>query len=407
MSPWIAVVGIGEDGLDGLAPANRALVESADVLAGGARHLAKALKSTALRIDWRNGLEAGIEALAAHRGKRVVVLASGDPLNFGIAANIIERFGADAVRVIPGPSAFSLAAARMGWSIPDVECLTVHGRALETANLHLVPGRRLLVLSWDGKTPAALAKLLTARGFGASPITVLEHMGGPKENRVAGRADRWTHVSCADLNTVAVECVAAPDARIFSRVPGLPEDAFEHDGQITKREVRAATLARLAPLPGDVLWDVGAGSGAVAIEWLRAERSAEAVAVERDPTRAARIGRNARALGVPRLRVVEGAAPAAIEDLQPNPDAVFLGGGVAEPELLEACWNSLALGGRLVANAVTLAGEARLLAFRAENGGALTRLAVARAEPVGSRDALRPLMDVLQFSAVKGRGKPS
>ncbi|MGH6660648.1 MAG: precorrin-6y C5,15-methyltransferase (decarboxylating) subunit CbiE, partial [Rhodospirillales bacterium] len=279
MSPWITVVGIGEDGLQGLAPASRALVEKADVLAGGTRHLAKAKACDATRIDWRDGLEAGIEAIAAHRGKHVVVLASGDPLNFGIAANLIRRFGVEAVRVIPAASAFSLAAARMGWSIPDVECLTVHGRALETINLHLVPKRRLLVLSWDGGTPAALAKLLATRGFGTSTITVLEHMGGSKEKRLSGRADEWTRESCADLNTVAVECVAGPGVKIFSRVPGLPEDAFEHDGQITKREVRAATLARLMPLPGQVLWDVGAGSGAVAIEWLRAERSAEAVAV--------------------------------------------------------------------------------------------------------------------------------
>ena len=402
MNAWITVVGIGEDGLAGLAPASRALVEKAEVLAGGTRHLAKAPKTAAtIRIDWRDGLDAGIEAIAAHRSKSVVVLASGDPLNFGIAANLVRRYGAEAVRVIPAASAFSLAAARMGWSIPDVECLTVHGRALETVNLYLVPGRRLLVLSWDGGTPVALARLLAGRGFGASTITVLEHMGGPQEKRLAGRADEWARERCADLNTVAVECIAGSDAKIFSRVPGLPEDAFEHDGQITKREVRAATLARLMPLPGQVLWDVGAGSGAIAIEWLRAECSAGAVAVERDPARAAHIDRNARALGVPRLRVVEGEAPAALHGLQPKPDAVFVGGGVAAPRLLEACWQALGPGGRLVANAVTLEGEARLIAFRANHGGELVRIAVARAEPVGSLDAMRPLMDVLQLAVVK------
>jgi len=331
-----------------------------------------------------------------------VVLASGDPLNFGIAANLIRRFGADAVRVIPAASAFSLAAARMGWPIPEVECLTVHGRALETVNLHLVPGRRLLILSWDGTTPAALAELLTARGFGASAITVLEHMGGPQENRIDGRADRWSHDACADLNTVAVACVAGAGAKVHARVPGLPDDAFEHDGQITKREVRAATLARLMPLPGQTLWDVGAGSGAVAIEWLRAEHCAEATAIERDPGRAQRIGRNARALGVPRLEVVEGEAPAALHGLSPKPDAVFVGGGVAQPGMLEAGWTALAAGGRLVANAVTLEAEARLVAFRADHGGELVRISVARAESVGRLQTMRPLLDVLQYSAVKG-----
>ncbi len=402
MNAWITVVGIGEDGLQGLTPASRALVEKADVLAGGTRHLAKAPKTAAVRIDWRDGMEAGIGALAAHQGRRVVVLASGDPLNYGIAANLIRRFGADAVRVIPAASAFSLAAARMGWSIPEVECLTVHGRALEAVNLHLVPGGKLLVLSWDGTTPAALAKLLTARGFGASAVTVLEHMGGPKENRIDGRADRWSHDACADLNTVAVACIASADAKVHARVPGLPDDAFEHDGQITKREVRASTLARLMPLPGQTLWDVGAGSGAVAIEWLRAERCAEAVAVERDPRRTQRIDRNARALGVPRLKVVEGEAPAALHGLSPTPDAVFVGGGVAQPGTLEACWAALAPGGRLVANAVTLEAEARLIAFRADHGGELVRISVARAEPVGRLQTMRPLLDVLQYSAVKG-----
>jgi precorrin-6Y C5,15-methyltransferase (decarboxylating) len=404
MSAWITVVGIGEDGLDGLSPANRALVEKADVLAGGARHLGKAPKTAAVRIDWRDGLDAGIEAIAGHQGRRVVVLASGDPLNFGIAANLICRFGAAAVRVIPAAGAFSLAAARMGWPLAEVACLTVHGRALEAVNLHLVPGRKLLVLSRDGKTPAALARLLTACGFGASAIAVLEHMGGPKERRIDGRADRWRRKSCADLNTVAVDCVAAPSARFYARVPGLPDDAFEHDGQITKREVRAATLARLMPLPGQTLWDVGAGSGAVAVEWLRAEGSAEAVAVERDAERAERIGRNARALGVPRLKVVEGEAPAALRELSPRPDAVFVGGGVARARMLEACWRALKPGGRLVANAVTLEAQARLIAFRADHGGDLVRISVARAEPVGELSALRPLMDVLQFAVVKERG---
>jgi precorrin-6Y C5,15-methyltransferase (decarboxylating) len=401
MSAWINVVGVGEDGLDGLAPKTRQLVETAEVLVGGKRHLAKAPKGKATRIDWKEGFESAFDRIAASKNRRVVVLASGDPLHFGIGARLIERFGGSAVAIIPAPGAFSLAAARMGWSIPDTDCFTVHGRPPEGAILHLAPGRRLLILGEDGKTPAKLAALLSRQGYGESRITVLERLGGVDENRIEGVARDWKHKKAADLSTIAVECMAGPGARVFSRAPGLPEEAFEHDGQITKREVRAATLARLAPLPGQALWDVGSGSGAVAIEWLRAERGTAAVALERDRKRAARIERNAQNLGVPHLKVVAGEAPAALEKLSPAPDAVFVGGGVASPGVLETCWRRLSPGGRLVANAVTLEAEQSLLNFRAAHGGEFIRIAVSRARPVGRLDALAPLMDVMQLALVK------
>jgi len=407
MSRWLTVVGIGEDGLDGLAPKVRRLVDAAEVLVGGDRHLSKAPASKALRIDWTDGFDSAFAEIAKHNGRRVVVLASGDPLNYGVGGHLIRRFGADQVNVIPTPGAFSLAAARMGWSLPDIDCFTVHGRPLAGANLHIQPDARLLILGEDGGTPRKLAALLTARGFGASRITVLAHLGGADENRVDGVARDWTHARSADLSTIAVECLAGPGAKVYSRAPGLPEDAFEHDGQITKREVRAATLARLMPLAGQVLWDVGAGSGAVAIEWLRAAPGTAAVALERDPARAARIERNAANLGVPQLKIVTGEAPAALTDLSPGPDAVFVGGGVAAPEILETCWRALKPGGRLVANAVTLEAEARLVAFQAEVGGELARVSVSRAQPVGRRSALQPLMAVTQLAATKDRGDRS
>ena len=286
MSPWITVIGFGEDGLEALSPVARALIDGAEVLVGGERHLAKVPPGDAQRMSWGSGFAATLDEIAKLKGRRVTVLASGDPMDYGAGTALACRFPTSEMTVVPAPGAFSLACARMAWSRPDVETLTVHGRPLEKLLYHVAPGTRLLVLSQDGDTPAVIAALLSANGYGPSPMTVLEHLNGTEEKRLEGIAEDWSHPRCADLNTVAVECRAGPGARLLSRVPGLPDDAFEHDGQITKREVRAATLAALVPLPAQMLWDIGAGSGAVAIEWLRAERSAGAVAIERDPARA-------------------------------------------------------------------------------------------------------------------------
>ena len=401
MSARITVVGIGEDGLDGLTSKARGLIDEAEVLVGGERHLSKVPLCGEQRIDWDGNFDAAFDKIEKMKDRRVVVLSSGDPLHYGVGVNIVRRFGADQVNVIPAPGAFSLAAADLGWPLADVKCLTVHGRALEAVTLYLTPGRRLLVLSWDGETPEKLAGLLTARGFGPSRITVLGNLGGDDETRTEGTAEKWTGETVPDLNTIAVECVAGDGADVLSRVPGLPDDAFEHDGLITKREVRAATLARLMPLPGQTLWDVGAGSGAVAIEWLRAEPSAKAFAVERDPKRAAVIARNAANLGVPELKIVEGEAPGILSGIETVPDAVFVGGGVSVPGLLEACWDALSPGGRLVANGVTLEAEQRLLFFQNEFGGDLTRMAVSRAAPVGRLQTFQPLKQVTQLVTIK------
>jgi precorrin-6Y C5,15-methyltransferase (decarboxylating) len=257
-----------------------------------------------------------------------------------------------------------------------------------------------LVLAEDGRTPAIVARHLCERGFGRSPMTVLEHMGGPRERRVDGTATDWPGVPVADLNTIAVECHAGPDARLVPRVPGLADSLYEHDGQLTKREVRAATIAALMPLPGQRLWDVGAGCGSVAVEWLRAEPTTEALAVERHAGRRAMMARNALAFGVPRLAIVAGEAPAALADL-PSPDAVFVGGAVAVPGVLGACWSALRPGGRLVANSVSLQAETRLLAFRDEHGGELVRIAISHADAIGRMTVMRPAMPVLQYAGTK------
>lgn len=400
MSTWLSVVGIGEDGLAGLSDAARAVIEDAELLVGGDRHLGLVPPSPADRLQWSQPFDATMARIAAWRGRHVVVLASGDPLCYGVGAVLARYFSKDEMRILPQPSAFSLAAARLAWPLDGCVSLSLHARPIDGLRLHLASGARILALTTDGDTPAQVAMLLRESGWGPSIMTVFEHMGGPRERRIDGTAESWSAGPVAALNSLAIECRAGPQARVLSRLAGLPDDAFEHDGQITKRAIRAATLAALAPAPGELLWDVGAGCGSIAIEWLRANRDLHAVAVERDPVRCAFNARNAAMLGVPHLRIVQGTAPAALNDL-PMPDVIFLGGGGSDPALWDALWHALRGGGRLVANVVTLEGEAQLMRFHAHHGGELTRFSISRAEPIGGYHGWRMLMPVTQLAVIK------
>jgi len=404
MKTWLSVIGIGDDGLTGLSPAARTLVETAQTLVGGARHLAMMPGGGAERIVWRQPLSDTIADIEARRGTRVAVLASGDPLWYGVGTVLLRHFRREEMTIVPQPSAFSLAAARLGWTLAECTSLSLHARPLDSLRLHLAPGQRCLVLSEDGTTPRLVAGLLAASGWGPSRISVFEHLGGPREAVWHGTAQDWGERESADLNTIALECEMMPGARALSRLAGLPDDAFEHDGQLTKREVRAVTLARLAPLPGETLWDIGAGSGSIAIEWLRAIPGGAAIAVERDPERAATIARNAASLGVPGLQIITAAAPRALGQIPAElapPDAVFVGGGIGEAGLLPALWEALRPGGRLVANVVSLDGERAVLEWQARHGGELVRISLSRSEPLGGHQAWRPLPPVTQLAATK------
>ena len=409
MNPWLSVIGIGDDGPAGLSPAARTLVETAETLVGGARHLAMVPGGGAARLLWRQPIERTIADIGARRGTRVAVLATGDPLWYGVGTLLLRHFRREEMTIVPQPSAFSLAAARLGWALADCTSLSLHGRPLDSLRLHLAPGRRCLVLSEDGTTPRRVAELLAASGWGPSRISVFEHLGGPREVAWHGTAQDWgeresADLNTADLNTIALECAMMPGTQALSRLAGLPDDAFEHDGQLTKREVRAVTLARLAPLPGETLWDIGAGSGSIAIEWLRAIPDGAAIAIEENPGRAATIARNAAVLGVPGLRIIADAAPRALGKIPPElapPDAIFVGGGVAQPGLLEALWAALRPGGRLVANVVSLEGEQAILAWQARHGGELARIALSRPEPLGGHHVWRPLLPVTQLATTK------
>jgi precorrin-6B C5,15-methyltransferase / cobalt-precorrin-6B C5,C15-methyltransferase len=397
---WLSVVGIGEEGLAGLAPAARVLIDDAEVLVGGARHLAMVPADGRERLTWTSPLSALIDNIVRRRGTRICVLATGDPMHYGVGVALTRRIPAEEMTIVPSPSAVSLACARLGWAVADIAALTLHGRPLELLNAYLQPGARLIVLSEGAETPTAVAGLLRAHGYRMSRMRVLEHMAGPQERIVAGTAETWQASDIAEFNTIAIECIADANVPIMPRVPGLPDSAFHNDGQLTKREVRAITLAALAPVPGQLLWDVGAGCGSVAIEWMRTHPSCRAVAIERDAARRRHIADNAAALGVPGLDIVAGEAPKALQAL-PKPDAAFVGGGLSGEGVLESCWSALKPGGRLVANAVTIEGEAALAAWQGRTGGALTRIAISRTEPIGVYHGWRQSMPVTQLAATK------
>lgn len=404
MSTVVTVVGIGADGWAGLAPTSQAALRTAEVVLGATRQLAYLPDEVGgERVPWPTPLVPALSGLLAqHANRSVALLATGDPMFYGIGATLVRELPALRLRVLPHLSSAALACARLGWPADEVEVVSAVARPLDAVRALLAPGRRLLVLSAGQDTPAELARLLVDAGYGPSRLAALSRLGGPQEKAVTGTAAAW--VATADqhdaLNLVAVACAQAPGTRVLGRGPGLPDDAYEHDGQLTRREVRAVTLSRLVPLPGRLLWDVGGGAGSIGIEWMRAERSARAVSIEERPERAARIAANAAALGVPDLEVVTGAAPDALKDL-PAPDAVFVGGGAGDPGVLDACWRALGPGGRLVVNAVTLQTEALVVARHAELGGDLVKLALSRTAAVGAFTLWRPQAPVTQWTVVK------
>ncbi len=397
--PWLTVIGIGEDGMAGLSAAARRLIEEAAVIIGGDRHQQLTGEVTAEQIGWPSPFDAMIETMQRHRGQRIVVLVTGDPLWYSVGARLLKAIPADEIAFHPQLSAFQWAACRMGWSLADVETLTAHGRPTEQVIPYFWPGARLIILTAGSETPGEVARLLATRGYGDSPITVLANLGGPQERRIEGTAAEWAAEDpAADIppfHTLAVVCEGEPRP-LLSRLPGLPDEAFAHDGVMTKREVRAMSLARLMPARGEVLWDIGCGCGSVGVEWVRAAPEALAIGIDQRADRLALAAENAKTLGTPKLTLVEGAAPEALAGL-PAPNAVFIGGGLGR-ETVAAARSALKLGGRLVANGVTLETEALLIALHGEMGGDLTRIAIERARPVGGLTGWRPAMPVVQWS---------
>jgi precorrin-6B C5,15-methyltransferase / cobalt-precorrin-6B C5,C15-methyltransferase len=397
---WLSIIGIGEDGLDGLSPAARTLIAQASLIVGGRRHLSLVAAVTKSEtLVWPSPPQVAFPAILAHRGASVCVVATGDPFFYGIGSLLARDVPAEEILCLPGVSSFSLAASRLGWAVQDCTLVTLHGRAIERIIPHFQPHARILALSWDETTPKRLAELLVRHRLGDTRITVCEAMSGPRERLRQATADDFALEGIDPLNLVALEFTAAAQGRIIPLAPGLPDAWFEHDGQLTKQDVRAVTLAALAPRQGEMLWDIGAGSGSVGIEWMLACPANRTVAIERDPVRAERIARNAAALGVPDLSIVEGSAPGVLQGL-PQPDAVFIGGG-ATRGTIDSAWAALPGGGRIVVNSVTIETQAELIHRLKTLGGSIKTIQIAHVDAVGGFHAMRPAMAVTQWSTTK------
>jgi precorrin-6Y C5,15-methyltransferase (decarboxylating) len=390
--PWLTIIGIGEDGLAGLSDASRKALSNAETVFGGERHLALADVGSRGRA-WPVPFDADI--VLSCRGRPTAVLASGDPFWHGAGAGLAEKLAAGEWIAYSAPSTFSLAAARLGWRLESVVCLGLHAAPVERLVPHLAQGARIICLVRDGKAAGDLAKWLSDHGWGASALWTLAALGGPREAIAEHCAASFAGDLPGNLVAVAFEARGAPG---IPRSSGLADDLFVHDGQITKRPVRALALSALAPRPGERLWDIGAGSGSISVEWALCGGAAVAVEVRED--RAANIRNNAASFGLEhRITVIMGKAPEALAALE-APDAVFIGGGL-DGAMFDAVWSYVAPGARLVAHAVTLETEALLGELHLRHGGEMMRVEIAHAGPLGryrSWEAARP---VLQWSAVR------
>ena len=395
---WLNVIGFGEDGVFGLSPSARAAIVSSGAIVATSRFHSMVNHDTAERIVWPSPFDVMVRRLVSLKPKNPVVLVTGDPLWYSAGARLTRLLPPDEIIFHPHLSSFQYAACRLGWSLADCETLTVHGRAATQIIPHFCPSNRLLVLGHSRSTPKTISSLLCENGFGDSRMTVFAHLGGDNERRFDGLAKSWRH-RVPDFHILAIECQKNP-VSWYPRV-GLPDSAFLHDGQLTKREVRAMTLMNLSPYPDAVLWDIGAGCGSVGIEWMRSSRGAVAVAIEKNPKRAGYIRRNSKRLGVEKIQIIESSAPGCLGKKIPEPDAIFIGGGLLTRDLFKKCWSRLRLGGRLVVNVVTIESENFLVDLRSRHGGELVRLGVSRCESLGGMSGYRPLMPVTQWSVTK------
>jgi precorrin-6Y C5,15-methyltransferase (decarboxylating) len=401
--PWLDIIGIGADGLASLTPVKQKLLADAEIIITAQRIADLLVNASDAQIHiWPKPFDAMMDKLLTWKGKKILVIATGDPMWHGVGSIIARHLPADEFTVDPSPPAFSLAAARLGWPLSSVETLTLHGysRPSELIIPFIQPKTRLISLTSGSKTVHEVAAHLVRLGYGQSIIHVLEDMGEATDNHITFAAQDIPDTPFSDFNTIAIQCTPDSDAPVLPRTPGLPDDAYEHDGQLTKRDVRAITLAALAPSPGQLLWDIGAGCGSIAIEWMRPHLWNRAIAFEAKANRAEMIARNAKALGTPYLQVVAGHAPETLKGQQ-QPDAVFIGGGMTVDGVFATAWQALKPGGKFVANAVTTQAIQFLYEKHHNLGGELVELSTSKLLPLGSKTVMRPALPVLQWRGTK------
>ena len=399
-APWITVIGIGEDGIESLNESSKSIIKHADTIIGGKRHLKMIPYNIPDQLEWLSPLVDTIPLIEKRRNKRVVILATGDPMHFGIAVTLQKYFNPDEMQVLPALSALTLACARLMWPIDKVKYISLHGRPSESVRSYFAPGHKLVILAHDSNTPKFVAEALCDSGYEKSKITVLENMSGKTERQTTELASKWNLTDISPLNTIAVDCIESVKSKRYFMGLGLRDRAFENDGQLTKREIRLLTLGALTPRPGALLWDIGAGSGSIGIEWLLINNGVKAIAIEKDTNRAERISNNAVALGVPHLKVVNDDALQIVHTLPP-PDAIFIGGGIGAIGLVEACWDLLKPNGQLVANCVSIENERHLIEWHNRLGGDMTRINISRGSSAGAYKLWKSLTPVTQWAVKK------
>ncbi len=399
-TPWLTIIGIGDDGFDSLNEIAHHAITNATLIIGGDRHLQFLPKTiTCKLLRWSSPIQTSIDKLLTHQGQPVCILASGDPLCHGIATTLLRSIPLAEMQIIPSLSAFTLARSRLGWSNTEVETISLCGRDPAFFRAALYPNAKLLILSSDQHTPNIVCDRLTEWGYGDADITILEHLGGSKENQLHTIARQRVTKPIAPLNTIAIQTHNSQFSIPYAQFP-IPDAQYQHDGQITKQEIRTLTLAALSPFPGQLLWDVGAGSGSIGIEWMRTHPRNQAIAIESHPDRLANITHNAKNLGVPNLKIIAGRAPEALQNLQ-RPDSIFVGGGITQSGVFETCWDALNDGGRMVINGVTLETEMKLFQLKQAHGGSLTRIQIQRAEPIGNFLGWKSLSPITQWLVTK------
>lgn len=411
---WLTIIGIGDDGFQGLTPTNQDLCHQADILLAADRHLQAMPKLKAEIHIWGSPLHKGITKIMSWRdqglnGKNVVILATGDPMHFGIGATMCKRLPIEEITIIPSPSAFSLAAARLGWGLRNTTCVSVHGRSLSLLHKSIQHNKNIIALTSTGKTIDDIADLLVDRGFGNSQLTILEHMGGEKERILTSTANGWEVGAAADFNTIAIKCIADEFAPIIPNIAGLNDMHYVHDGQLTKADIRAATLNKLLPTDNSIIWDLGAGAGSVGIEYMRLAQGSVCHAVEQSKARTANIQINADNLGTPNIKIHQGTSDHFIDKL-PTPDAIFIGGGLTF-DLFETAYDKLQFGGRLVINVISLEGAACLSQIQqkfTDNFAQLRQLTVGQISTstqvnIGKLHTFKPNITVTQLSLIKAK----